>query len=548
MKKLLSAFLIVLSFVSLGTFAQDNPIFRHLPPDATSIYQINVPALALKLPWQELAQKMASAPKGKSDHMMQMMQNPLATGINITKELFVAETDKANPDSATYTTIILYLADSGKFAAFLNKQEPGLRFFSYPGKGRGAAKDKYGAAWNKEMAVLTIVKPAAQAGENGMAPSPSKGKTTQPAPKKPTPGYALLAAKKSLEALNGYSSSVYISDPVFKAGFADDADMHMWMQQGAGLSMLTKLMKHKTPMGNNDFMKAMSMQRSHSHTLTELRFETGKITVKSSTVVSPDTLAIYQKLFSKSLNTDLVTSLPKGQLLAMINLHLNPTAFTDILDMSHQRAKADSMLATKGLTSEDITRAFKGDILLAVMNPADNAADSTAGDGKPKMPSVYIATTIADMPSFMKLAGKMKLWKDSAGMSSDSSQGSPSLMEKLKMTYTLKNNILVISTSKQNTDGWFSNTEKRSADFIPALVKDNPFSILIDVKTVMNFLQSMSKADNSEKNKKIMHAISQLETLIIAGGSVQDGRVQSTFELKLTDSSENSLKALVKMF
>lgn len=550
MRTHLSFLLIALSFTSLSVLAQDNPLFRHLPPDATSIYQVNVPALVSKLPWQELAQKIASAPKGKSDkseHMMEMMQNPLATGINITKDFFIAETNKGNADSPAYITILVHLADSAKFVAFLTKQEPGLRFFSYPNKGRAAGKNQYGAAWDKDLAVLTIVKPAG----DHMPPPPPKGKTAQPVPKHPAPNYAALAAKKSFAALRGFEGSVYTTDPVFMTGFSDDADMHAWVQQGAGLSMLMKNLMHKSPMGGKDMMKAMAMHASNVHSLVTLRFETGKIVVKSQTLYSPDSLALFKKFGGRPLNTDLVSSLPKGNLLAMVNFHFDPAVFGDMLNMSHNRGKIDSALTSKGLTTDDIIHAFKGDFLIAALSPVDNPADSSAGK---KQPSVYFAITINDMPSFMKLAGKTNLMKDSAAAGSGatgdsaSADATPTLMEKAKMGYTLKGNTLVISTSKQNADAWFSNTEKRSTDFIPALVKDNPFSLLIDMKTVGAMIQQMSHGQTSEKDKKIFHAFDVLDQFILAGGAVKDGKVETTFELKLTDTSENSLHTLIKLF
>src|SRR5258708_3462951 len=547
MKTLLSSFLIALSFTGLPGFAQDNPLFRHLPPDATSIYQVNVPVLASEIPWQELAQKMATAPKGKSDQMMEMMKNPLLTGIDITKDFFIAATDKGNPDSATYITILAHLADSAKFVAFLSKQEPGLRFFSYPNKGRAAGKDQYGAAWNKDLAVLTIVKPGGTGDQ--MAPPPPKGKTAPAAPKHPAPSHAALAAKKSFAALKGFEGSVYTTDPVFMAGFSDDADMHLWTQQGAGISMLMKHLMHKAPMGNKDMMKALAMHQSNAHSLTELRFETGKITVKSLTLYPPDTLGFFKKCGGRPLNTDLVASLPKGNLLAVINFHFDPAALGDMLDMSHSRAKLDSALASKGLATDDIIRAFKGDILLAAVQPTDQPDDSTSG--KSKQPSIYIATTINDMPSFMKLAGKMNLMKDPSATSSgatDDSTSAPTLMDKAKLGYTLKDNILVISTSKQNADAWFSNTEKRSTDFIPALVKDNPFSLLVDLKTVMSFVKGMGNGQTSDKNKKAFQILDALNLFTLAGGAIKDGKVERTFELQLTNTSENTLRTLIGLF
>ena len=538
MKQLLSCFLFFSSFVNLHSFAQDNPLFRHLPPDATSVYQVNVPALVSKLNWQDLIGKFPMNPKdNKSGHMMEMMKNPFATGINITKDFFVTETVKGNLDSVTYTTILFHLADSAKFVAFLSKQEPGLRFFSYPNKGRAAGKDKYGVAWDKDFAVITIIKP-------GVGDQLSSPKSAQQAkPQHPMPNYTIQAAKKSFAALKGFDGSVYTTDPVFKAGFSDDADIHMWAPRGTGISMLAKNIMKKGHGKDPGFSKAMNtLYQSKAHTLSALRFEAGKITLKSTTAFPPDSLAFYAKFAGRPLNTDLVARLPKGDLLAMINLHFDPSAIGEMLDKTKSRAKVDSMLAKKELTVDNIIHSFKGDILLAVVDPANKPVDSS---GK-KQPSIYLVATIDDLPSFMKLAGKMNLLQDTTAPDSAGSAPHKSLLSMVKSTYTLKDNILVISGSKELTDAWFSNSGKRSTDFIPARVKDSPFSLFIDLKNVMGFLQGMSRGEPSEKDKKIINALNKLDAFTLTGGAIRDGKVETYMELKMTDPSENSLRSLIK--
>ena len=46
----------------------------------------------------------------------------------------------------------------------------------------------------------------------------------------------------------------------------------------------------------------VAFQQDVPTSLTELRFETGKITIKSSTILPADTLAMYQKLFGRKMD------------------------------------------------------------------------------------------------------------------------------------------------------------------------------------------------------------------------------------------------------
>lgn len=550
MKKLRFFLLVIISFTSLHSFAQDNPLFRHLPPDANSIYQINVPAITAKLNWMDLVGKFPMNPKAKSGQdMMNIMKNPFATGIDISKDIFIATADKGNPDSAVYTTVLFHLLDSGKFVAYMTQQTPGLRFFSYPNKGRAAGKDKYGAAWDKDFAILTIVQP----GSGAATPSHSPAAGQKAKPQSPGPNYAVIAAKRSFAALKGFDGSAYTTNEVFKAGFSDDADMHMWAPRGAGIGMLAKNFMNKGKGHGKDpgFSAAMStLYQSKAYTLTALRFETGKITLKSTTAYPPDSLAFYSKFTGRPLNTDLIARLPKGKLLAMVNIHFDPAAINDVLDKSRMRNKLDSMLAKKGLTTDHIIRAFKGDFLVAVMDPADKPVDSS---GK-KQPSLFLVTTINDMVSFKELADKTQLlMKDTLVTDTTAGGGTTQtvhagLLGMFKSDYTLQDNILVISGTKKMTDAWFSNTEKRNTDFIPARVKDSPFSLYIDLKNVISTFQDMSKGKElSEKDKKMVDAVDKLDAFTLTGGAIRDGKVETYLELKLSDASANSLNTLIKM-
>jgi hypothetical protein len=366
------------------------------------------------------------------------------------------------------------------------------------------------------------------------------------------PDYAVIAAKRSFAALRGFDGSIYTTDEVFKTGFSDDADMHMWAPRGAGIGMLAKNVMNRNRGKDPGFSRAMStLYQSKAHTLTALRFETGKITLKSTTAYPPDSLAFYSKLTGRPLNTDLIARLPKGDLLAMVNIHFDPSAITDMLDRSKMRGKLDSILAKKGLTTDHIVRAFKGDFLVALMDPADKPMDSS---GK-KQPSIFFVTTINDMPAFTELADKMKLLMKDTTITDSTAGGGVTqtvhvgLLNMFRSDYTLQDNILVISGSKKMTDAWFSNTEKRNTDFIPARVKDNPFSLYIDLKNVVSaFHDMMSKGkEPSEKDKKVIDIINKLDAFTLTGGAIQDGKVETYMELKLTDASANSLNTLIKM-
>ena len=504
--------------------------FRHLPPDAAAVFQINLPALTSKVSWQQLTGSIPFPQKNNSDRdLVTIVKDPARAGIDIGKDLFVTESDGNPHDSVTYISLFIHLTDSAKFGSFLRQLEPGIRIFTTPNKTYSAGKSHMGAVWDQHMAIITVAKPV------NLTP-PQAGIPHTP------PKYMTLALQNSRAAFKGFDNSPYTSDAAFINGFSDDADIHMWAAQGRGFSMILSRLLHMNPAGGNEGLKAiLGAKKEKSMTLTSVRFETGRITVSSSTPLPSDSAsAFYAKFVGKPLNTDLIARLPKGNLLGMFNIHFDPSGIGEILYKYKTQSKIDSLLATKGLTIDPLLRAFKGDILVAVLQP-DRTEDSSAQ--KERQPTFYVVLDIDDLASFKKLDDKLKILDRPAG--SDDTTKMP-LLSKLKAAYALQDNILVISSSKEKAEAYFNHPDKRNTDFVPAPIKDHPFSILIDFRTVAGFIQHMDKTP-SKKNQQALHVLSALDQFTLAAGAVRDGRVTTYIELKMADPSQNSLLSLVKL-
>jgi hypothetical protein len=521
--------LATLLFMTLFVSAQNpNPMFGHLPPDSKRIYHINLPALTSKISWEELMSNIPLSKLGGGDqHTMELFKDPSQAGVDIHQDIFVAEGQNNNKlDSITIATVLIHLTDSGKFISMLqNDKEKGLRVL-LPGKGRVFGKDKWAVAYDDKLAALTFITIHAKAtGAASLEKTTPGAKRTVASPL--TAAYTLNAARKSLAALHGFAGSIYTTDPAFIAGFSDDADFHMWGPHGEGIGKMMEMVRKKAMPGKNSL--SMANRGAMMHTLTALRFDAGKITMHTSTAVPPDSARYYRILNSRPLNADLINRLPGKALLGMLNLHFDPTFLPEFLERLGVRHMLDSSLSSKGLTTAEIMKAFKGDFLIAGVEPAKQS-----DTGKVK-PDLFFVTTIGDPGAFMKLAGKLKLGSDSAG----------GLLGK-KTAYTLKDNILVIGRSKESTDSYFSNSVTRKTDLIDDRVRTNLFSLVVDLKAVMAFMRS-TNADASPKTQQAMHFLGVLDRVTIAGGGFQNGVLESTFEFKLADASENSLRSIFKL-
>lgn len=507
--RLLAALLLITVSVNAQT---SNPLFRHLPPDAIKIYHINLPSLTSKLSWEEIVSNIPPSKSASDQELMQkVLKDPAQAGVDIHQDIFIAQSVGKNKYDSILT-ILIHLTDSGKFIALLREKEKGLHTFHLPIKGRVIGKDKMTVAWDDKLAVFTIITPASTASQS-------------------TAAYTMNAARKSLAALQGFTSSFYTTDPVFTAGFSDDADFHMWGPHGEGAAKLAQIVGKKAAKGGKNPL-SMVTQKNKLHTLTAVRFDAGKITMRTTTKVPPDSAKNYKILTSRPLNTDLINRLPGKAVLGMVNIHFDPSLLPEYLEKYHLLKMLDSMLSSKGLTTSDVLKAFKGDFLIAGMQPVTQP-DSVAGKLNP---AIYFVTTIGDINAFMKLAGKLNL-------GSDSTRG---LFGKMKSAYTIKDNTLVVGRNKAATDGYFSNTSARSSDLVSDRVRTNAFSLAVDLKAITAFIQS---ADNSSspKTQQMLHFLTALDRLTYTAGGFQNDQLESYFELKMADASENSLRTIFKL-
>jgi hypothetical protein len=544
MKKYLyfTLFTLATALMAIPVLAQDNPLFRHIPPDANAVYRINYPAITAKVSWEDIVAAIPF-PKKKpaGDETMAAIKDPAGAGLDTHGDMVIASSGKDPFSDPTYITMIIHLSDSSKFRIFLRKNFQGIRIVTNPNKSYSARKNKMGISWNKDLAVFVTVKPPMAMGSfmppDMMSKKGDNSKTHNPSPKTKAagPDYAALAMHQSAAALKGYDASFYTTDPTFTAAFSDDADVQMCADHGSSLKSIQRFMPGKMfgafhPDSANMFGK----------TYTSLQFGAGKISIKGHVMLKPGAADELGKFTAPPFNPDLLARLPKGDLLGALNFRIDLSMMEYMLNKTGLRHKIDSSLATKDLSLSDILHAFKGDFLIAVLE--SGLKDSA---GKPK-PEIYFVAPIGDLSSLHKLGESLKKAQDSA--TADTTGKKPGMLAKIQDHFAVKDNILVIADSKQAAESYFAGTEKRNTDFVTDDMKNNGGFIYINLKTVLNlFVGSGSGKEPNEKKQKMLEKLHALDKLIITGGAIHNGEIGTSFELQLDNNSENSLKTLMGM-
>jgi len=471
----------------------DDPAFRCLDPDANVIVHINLPIILSKVSLDDIA-----APISHIAHMdvKNLLQNIAQTGLDLKRSLYVSTTIRANYTDR-YVSFILPLSDSGKFISFVQQKVPDLQIIPLPGKARSAGDKTIGVAWNDQLATITI----------------SLGTPTDSS-------YATQTAKRSMRLLEGYNNSFYTSDPTFRQLFSDGGDIHIMSAEDNPLSLFTKMFGKTGALSN---IQSLIVLRKRS--FTSLSFGTGRISGRNITVVPPDTIALYKALNTRPLNTDLVARIP-GKMLGFANFHFDPAALISLLDQFHYRTMLDTSLAPLGLSVNDFAKAIKGDFMVAATMPA-NLAAPTSSNPPSKMPDFFYVVTINDPIALFNINNKLKLLKDSGA-------------------YTLKDNILVVSNTKQLADSYFS-AERRNTGFVTDKMKKSPVGVVLNMGLISDFLRTTAPTE-SESHLHFLDTLKKIDRVSLSSGLLENNNeIETALDIELVDKSTNSLRAFLQL-
>lgn len=512
--------LTILSSTALFSQAQtasESPLFRHIPADADRIWHINYLAISSKLDWQAIGAVMP--PSEDNKQMMAFFNDPAFAGINNSHGFIISETNVLRLDSPRYTTVLISLTDSTKILQLIKGRKK-ANFAILPGKTRTAVEgDNTIYCWNDKLITMVVVK----------AP-----KNTTPT-EATTHRYHLAALRKCQAALKGADNNPFVTNPAFRNGFSDDGDIHIWSQFGSGFGMMVDAMRmSKAPVDNNLLKMAEQVKHSHSQSLSTLRFDNGAIRFRNRVFYD----STYNFNFTgRPLNTELIEHLPKGNLLGMAAAHIS---LSSLLDLAQSQTKGqyihtlDSMLEKKNLTTKDIVAAFKGDLVLALIDSGKTIPATDTSAVKPGKPDIYLVVTVNDQAAFDKVLAAIQK-KDSASV-------------KKRGGHTLRNGIYVLAGSQQATDDYFDKPGRGPSPLASDEFKSSPIALAIDIKAISAYLApTFNDPKASAKNKQAQVILSLFDQVLFATAKTHDREMETLFEIKMADSHQNSLTTISKL-
>lgn len=530
---LLSSITLLLSTIAYSQ-STPNPLYHHLPPKADHVYEINFNQLNTK---GNLSAILSSIPMGNdptSRFVLNLLKDPGAAGIDLGQNIVIAQTSAGGtgPDTLNFTYIVLRVTDSSKLRAAALNAIHGLHFHRLAGKGTYTTLvDKIGLAWNDRVAILV------SGARDNMT------KTDNHAPGGIHRSIAEIATDRSLTALAGFTGSAWTTDQRFLTGFATDADIHFW---STGMNMARFFSKFASKlMSKNPGMQAMPNNfpniptgPANTPVLSTLNFANGRIVFHMTTFNQPDNAATLKRFLDRPFNKDLIARLPNGRLLGWTAIRMNPAAYKDVMDKFHTRQMLDSMLQKKGLSIDDLTAAFAGDILVAAIAP-DSV--STTDTTKKKV-NFYFVASINDPSKLTQLFSKLgaNAGSDAATTPDTAKAG---LFKKLRNNMVVQDNLLVISNSREQAQAYFTHTDRRPTDNIG---DDNDIQrLVIDLKAVGSFIGNSMTGD--PKAMIFARILEKLDKITFSNGAMDGNNSEATFQIITAEPDTNSLATLMSI-
>jgi hypothetical protein len=500
-----------------------NPLFRHIPPDADAIYHVNLPTLTSKMSLTAIftVLNFGRLPNGPT---LSSLKDLFNSGIDTTKDFIIARSNVFHKDSLGYTTMIAHLNDSGRFVAFLHRNERGLNYS--PGNPRVATSQGSAYAWNDRLVVMLIMHhPSGQTAED-LFRTPSD------------------AAHRCLAALGSFDHSFFTTDPNFLAVFADDADAHFWNKHSSGFGGLSAIIHSTGPQGQLGGLSQVFGEpgKTQSNSMGSLRFETGKISYRNIRVLSPNDSSLVAKNVGASLGASLFTGIPPGKLLAMVALHRDIRTLANEIGGIQKKGATAGPMPKNNFSADDIRQALTGDLLVLAYDPPDT---QLVPHGSGKTPLFYLVAGVSNKPAFERVAKAMKISGPADAATADSSG--------LHAHYAFENDAVVISFTSQAVDRYLhpdpaqtpAHPERR---FLTEELRANSSAMAgVDFGPLATFFRrTMTKGGTlAAKDQSTIDILRHFDSFLLNSTAVHGNESITQFELRLADAGRNSFPVLI---
>jgi len=334
-----------------------------------------------------------------------------------------------------------------------------------------------------------------------------------------------------LQPLPPKHNSSLVANTHFNTLMSSEADIRMWNCSNANLMTETIF-----PLAGV-FNKLQAFSAGNKTAL--INFEEGKIVVKSRNFPTGPMADIYKKYVQKGQNTELVSRLPQGTLMGLMNMSFNQEIATEMMQKSGLREIVDSVKDKLPFDVSLLMDVFKSDMMVAVVK-SDITTTTDEITSKMNGLQVILAMPIADKAKFEKLKSAVMPFWDSL------KTAKPESFEKASPFAKHNDDLLVVSLSPETASAFLNNN---TAGSVPELIQQyskHPMVLSINLREIMTKLGGNDRPERINKNAN-SQLLNTFGNIIVFGGEYENESINSTMEFNFSNKEDNALKQLFEM-
>jgi predicted small lipoprotein YifL len=531
--------MLVVTAILLAACGKKGPSYtKYIPKDASYVVALDVKEMSSKLEKDSLtvenllAVLKDSSNPGKYSEAITIWKQFKDAGIDLESKVFFAVPSFDFNSGDISVEVVGGLKDAKKLEEFIAKmpEAPQVKKdkdFSY------AEKENLIVGWNSEAVIIV-----AGGRTPGMANFNPDDNTTAA----PVPG----ATGSSLDKLKKYFSlskdASIMSLKEFEELVGKKADVAIFSNStnfansGAGMAFAA--------------MPKVKALLEGIYSTSTINFEDGKVVMDGNTYIGKTLGDTLKKYAGPEVDMALIDPYPSNNVNGVTAFSFNPKLLSAILELSGFGGIAEIGLSQQGLSSNDITSAFKGDFAVMFSDFTINKVQKKGFEGEPyeaQEPNakLLVAIRIGDQAAFDKLIGmgeKMQLFKK---------QGNRLLIPEVgadspKFSVGIENGLLIVSTDEATYTAYVAKTAKIgiSAEARTA-IKGNAMAMYFDVEKILQGIPVtiLDPSDTHEKNI-LDKSKATFKTLLFTGSNFDGKKVNGKGEMTFV-SNKNSLSQLV---
>lgn len=476
-----------------------------VPKEAAVVFYFNSGSLSSKLSWEEIKKSewFQQASREASDSFARkMLQDPSLSGVNTEKGFCFFLAGRGRGGYASFQGDI---KDQAAFEEMVKHSEKSSATPEKAGDLTILRMNDAVLTWNKSKFVFVVDAPFSM-NMNGS---------------KRFPEDSLVSFAKNIYTLKG--KDLLDSDSKFADLIQSKGDMHLWISAGNLYSNMT--------MGIMDMMKMNVLMEGNISTGT-LSFDDGKITLNGKQYYGKELTKLINKYSSKGAGSELTGRLPNGDVLAAGVYSYPVGAITEMIKLIGADGLANAFLGQKGLSLDDIGKAFKGDLAFAVTDVVSRVdtvkyeyeGKTSSYTTNKSEPQYVFGMAIDDQKSFDKIYNVF----------SEDLNKMPSGMADIKT----EKGWLTVSNTPALTSGFLSGNNKPAyADKISG----HTLGVFFNLQKFMTLIDSEMRDSASSKVLQLSKETWQDVTMY---ADYKGGTGSYQFDVNLINKGTNSLKQL----